>query len=234
MSSTRPTRPRCAIACRLRGRTWRAYASTMSPPTTPGAAITAPSSSPDGGEAPLAAVDFGFNAWGGKYPPWDLDDAVAGAHGTHPGRAALSLRHDPRGGLHRGERRGRADHHRAVPAQPEPQSRSSGARTSSNGCAITWACPRSSGSEKASRATTPTAMWTTSRASSSRTRVLTAMASAGERNHQALETTGPDWRVRLPDGSPLAGAGAADAPRRRRIWRSRYRPATPTSTSPTR
>jgi agmatine deiminase len=24
----------------------------------------------------LAAVDCGFNAWGGKYPPWDLDDAV--------------------------------------------------------------------------------------------------------------------------------------------------------------
>ena len=24
----------------------------------------------------LAAVDCGFNAWGGKYPPWDLDDLV--------------------------------------------------------------------------------------------------------------------------------------------------------------
>ena len=31
-----------------------------------------------GNEAPLAALDFGFNAWGGKYPPWDLDDAVPG------------------------------------------------------------------------------------------------------------------------------------------------------------
>ena len=29
-----------------------------------------------GDDAPLAALDFGFNAWGGKYPPWDLDDAV--------------------------------------------------------------------------------------------------------------------------------------------------------------
>lgn len=29
-------------------------------------------------EAPaLAAVDFGFDAWGGKYPPWDRDAAVA-------------------------------------------------------------------------------------------------------------------------------------------------------------
>jgi agmatine deiminase len=25
----------------------------------------------------LAAVDCGFNAWGGKYPPWDRDDAAA-------------------------------------------------------------------------------------------------------------------------------------------------------------
>ncbi len=25
----------------------------------------------------LAAVDCGFNAWGGKYPPWERDDAVA-------------------------------------------------------------------------------------------------------------------------------------------------------------
>jgi len=24
----------------------------------------------------LAAVDCGFNAWGGKYPPWDLDDTI--------------------------------------------------------------------------------------------------------------------------------------------------------------
>lgn len=29
-----------------------------------------------GADAPLAALDFGFNAWGGKYPPWALDDAI--------------------------------------------------------------------------------------------------------------------------------------------------------------
>lgn len=29
-----------------------------------------------GGEAPLLALDFGYNAWGGKYPPFDLDDAM--------------------------------------------------------------------------------------------------------------------------------------------------------------
>ncbi|GAB5517782.1 MAG: agmatine deiminase family protein [Rhodothermales bacterium] len=28
------------------------------------------------GDAPLAAVNWGFNAWGGKYPPFDADDAI--------------------------------------------------------------------------------------------------------------------------------------------------------------
>lgn len=27
----------------------------------------------------IAGVNWGFNAWGGKYSPWDLDDAVAGS-----------------------------------------------------------------------------------------------------------------------------------------------------------
>lgn len=30
----------------------------------------------DGADAPLAALDFEFNAWGGKYPPWALDNAM--------------------------------------------------------------------------------------------------------------------------------------------------------------
>ena len=28
------------------------------------------------GKTQLSIVDWGFNAWGGKYPPWDADDAV--------------------------------------------------------------------------------------------------------------------------------------------------------------
>lgn len=32
----------------------------------------------------LAVTDWGFNAWGGKFPPWDLDNAI-------PGRVAAAL-----------------------------------------------------------------------------------------------------------------------------------------------
>ena len=32
----------------------------------------------DNPQTPLAAINFGFNAWGGKYPPWELDNAIAG------------------------------------------------------------------------------------------------------------------------------------------------------------
>jgi agmatine deiminase len=33
----------------------------------------------DGAKEPMLAHDFGYNAWGGKYPPYDLDQAVAGS-----------------------------------------------------------------------------------------------------------------------------------------------------------
>jgi agmatine deiminase len=47
------------------------------------------------GRAETAVVDWGFNAWGGKYPPWDADDAVptrvADALGLPVFRAALVM-----------------------------------------------------------------------------------------------------------------------------------------------
>ena len=52
---------------------------TTCAPTTRGSAITARSScAREGSDAPypLLATDWGFNAWGQKYPPWERDDAV--------------------------------------------------------------------------------------------------------------------------------------------------------------
>ncbi len=37
-----------------------------------------------GGTGETAITNWGFNAWGGKFPPWDLDDAI-------PGKIAASL-----------------------------------------------------------------------------------------------------------------------------------------------
>jgi agmatine deiminase len=41
----------------------------------------------DNQREPLA-LEFGFNAWGGKYPPWDLDEAVSGIVATLAGFAS--------------------------------------------------------------------------------------------------------------------------------------------------
>ena len=35
------------------------------------------------GDAPLAVTDWGYNAWGGKYPPWDRDVLVAATIARH-------------------------------------------------------------------------------------------------------------------------------------------------------
>ena len=103
------------------------------PPTTPGAATTARSSSQrdHGGRREQAIVDWGFNAWGGKYPPYDLDDVIPTRIGAelglpvfHPGIVLEGGSIDVNGARH-------AAHHRGVPAQPQPQSRSSTAPRSS-------------------------------------------------------------------------------------------------------
>ena len=42
-----------------------------------------------GEQQELVVVDFGFNAWGGKYPPWDVDAVVAGKIARHLGLRVL-------------------------------------------------------------------------------------------------------------------------------------------------
>lgn len=43
------------------------------------------------GPAKLVALDFTFNSWGGKYPPWDADDAVPVFMAERRGREALTV-----------------------------------------------------------------------------------------------------------------------------------------------
>ena len=62
----------------MRAPTAATSSSTTTPPTTPGAATTGRSScsARQGGGSEEAIVDWDYNAWGGKYPPYDLDDVV--------------------------------------------------------------------------------------------------------------------------------------------------------------
>lgn len=40
----------------------------------------------------LQALDFSYNAWGGKFPPWDLDDALAGKMAKAAGAEPVDAR----------------------------------------------------------------------------------------------------------------------------------------------
>ncbi len=143
---------------------------SASRPTTRGHAITARSSSRGlAAKEPRLAVDFDYNAWGGKYPPFDLDreigrqmaDALGVPRYAQPGVVL-------EGGLDRGQRRGRAADDGAMPAEPEPQSDADARRHRAPVARHLRRSTRSCGSARASKATTPTGTSTTSRASSGR------------------------------------------------------------------
>ncbi len=46
---------------------------------------------PDGSKTRLAALDFTFNSWGGKYPPWDKDDAAPAFMAGHRSRELFQV-----------------------------------------------------------------------------------------------------------------------------------------------
>ena len=95
-----------------------------------------------------APQGFGFNGWGGKY---DLpgDDSI-GERLAALGRPALRQgRLDPRRRRDRRRRLGHGPHHRAMPAQPQPQSADSTTQRSRHGLNATSASSASSGSATA-------------------------------------------------------------------------------------
>ena len=68
-------------------------------------------------EGGLAVVDWRYNAWGGKYPPCDLDDDVPQSCGEAAGPAAFFAADDSGGRFDRGEWRRHAADDRGLPAQ---------------------------------------------------------------------------------------------------------------------
>ena len=91
-SPDRRWRPTCAACWRTRARTRATSSSTTIPRTTPGAGITARSSSTArrAGKTEEAILDWGYNAWGGKYPPYDLDDVIPTRIGREYGLPVVS------------------------------------------------------------------------------------------------------------------------------------------------
>ena len=93
----------------------------------------------------VAVTDWEYNAWGGKYPPFDQDNQI-------PPRIAQALRPAPvrrrdgaRRRIDRRQRRGAPAHDRGVPAESEPESaadpgadRADAARLSRGHAQVLW------------------------------------------------------------------------------------------------
>ena len=113
-----------------------------------------------GGGSDEAIVDWDYNAWGGKYPPYDLDDVIPtriakelGLPVFHPGIVMEGGSIDVNGGA-------RCSPPRLACSTPTAILTSTAA-PSRTICAATSACPTSCGSAMGSQATTPTATWMT-------------------------------------------------------------------------
>ena len=76
-------------------------------------------STDDGGRR--VALDWEFNAWGGKFTPYDDDATIARRWAEHAGHDVRSIPVVIEGGAHHRRRRRHARHDGAVPAAPEPQ-----------------------------------------------------------------------------------------------------------------
>ncbi len=74
------------------------------------------------GKTEETILDWGYNAWGGKYPPYDLDDVIPTRIGREYGIPVVYSRDDPGRRFDRRERPWHASHDRSVPPQPQPES----------------------------------------------------------------------------------------------------------------
>ena len=123
------------------------------------------------GKTEAAIVDWGYNAWGGKYPPWDADDAV-------PTRIAEELELPVfypgivmEGGAVDFNGAGTVLTTTSCLLNKNRNPNLSKAAHRAITCGITTASAMWSGSATASRATTPTATSTTWRVSSTNARL---------------------------------------------------------------
>ena len=73
-------------------------------------------------EPRLAIVDWDYNAWGGKYPPCDLDEVVPTRIAEILGAAGVLSAHDSRRRINRCEWRGRFAHFRILSAESQSES----------------------------------------------------------------------------------------------------------------
>ena len=158
------------------------------------------------GKTEAAIVDWGFNAWGGKYPPWDADDNV-------PTRIAEELKLPVfyPGIVMEG---GAVDFNGAgtvltttsclLNKNRNPQGLLE-ERESRNTCATTTGRRTCSGWVKASRATTPTATSTTWRASSmsGRSRSASRPTSAIRITRSCRRRAARSTQFRDQDGRPF-------------------------------
>ena len=137
------------------------------------------------GRVEAAVVDWGFNAWGGKYPPWDADDAVPTRVAAALGLPVFHAGHRDGGRRRRRQRRGHAcSRPTSCLLNKNRNPGLSQRRDRAVPAGLLRPAARASGSATASTATTPTATSTTWRASSTRAR-----SSRRSRTTRATPTT---------------------------------------------
>ena len=122
-----------------------------------------------------AIIDWEYNAWGGKYPPFDLDNAMPARIAAEFGEPRFAPGIVLEGGSIDVNGRGTLLTTEQCLLNPEPQPASRPQRDRAASARLSRRRARSSGWATASSATTPTATSTTWPASSIRTRCVTVV-----------------------------------------------------------